>query len=485
MHHRRSVLVRAVAALALLAPAAVGWAAEPVGAQEIPPAPTITAATTQPSVLVGIGVNLHVEVADDDVTNTFLAATLYGPDDPECDGPHVYDEPARALDGSGSYDFPYFPTTVHGAYRWDVQLLVGGGGDASVLREIACGAEGLTTEVVRAVPTMQLAASNATVGFPIAASATLSGPNTSPTGGLSSSLEFRLFADGSCEVQVGSTSTRLVTEPDHPVGSDTFTPTEPGIYLWQVTYLGNAHNAPVTSGCGDAVSYVTPVPPTLTGIASSPPSSVADTVTIVGGPEPPAGTLRFQLFPAGDVLCRELETPPVFEQSVVLAGGDGQSRTITVTDTTPPTTPGTYQWLVTYDWTPDLADDVVPPVVIPCLTQGQATVIPGVEEPTQLATELRVTPTLFQLRPFRFTGGRVSATLTADDEPVPGEPITFRFGGPSGAVICAATTSSDGVASCPRPSGFARFRLLFDTVHASYAGDDTYLPSTGSAGAFG
>ncbi len=70
-----------------------------------------------------------------------------------------------------------------------------------------------------------------------------------------------------------------------------------------------------------------------------------------------------------------------------------------------------------------------------------------------------------------------SATLTSAGTPVPGETITFSY---AGVELCTATTNAQGVAGCT-VSALVINILGPGSYDAGFAGDQNYLPSSGSA----
>jgi hypothetical protein len=88
---------------------------------------------------------------------------------------------------------------------------------------------------------------------PTSDTATIAG-GTSPTG----SLVFKLFGpdDPTCSAAPAYTSPLQNVSGDGQYASPSFTPTQEGTYSWVVLYSGDAHNAPVTTACGDPAETV-------------------------------------------------------------------------------------------------------------------------------------------------------------------------------------------------------------------------------------
>jgi hypothetical protein len=75
------------------------------------------------------------------------------------------------------------------------------------------------------------------------------------------------------------------------------------------------------------------------------------------------------------------------------------------------------------------------------------------------------------------TSLELSATLTTTGgTAVPGETITFSF---AGTELCMATTNADGLASCDINPTLVVI-ILGGTYDGSFAGDQSYAPSSGS-----
>lgn len=95
------------------------------------------------------------------------------------------------------------------------------------------------------------------------------------------------------------------------------------------------------------------------------------------------------------------------------------------------------------------------------------------------------TPTSLVAHPYLLGGGGLtltpSATLTANGNPVAGEPVTFTTGG---RTICTATTNAAGLARCSAPLAGLLSVLLSGGYDATYAGNGALEPSSGHAGVF-
>jgi hypothetical protein len=93
------------------------------------------------------------------------------------------------------------------------------------------------------------------------------------------------------------------------------------------------------------------------------------------------------------------------------------------------------------------------------------------------------TPTTLVAHPYLLGGGGLtltpSATLTANGNPVAGEPVTFKAGS---RTICTATTNAAGVAKCSVPLAGLLPVLLSGGYDATYAGNGALEPSSDHAG---
>ena len=307
-----------------------------------------------------------------------------------------------------------------------------------------------TTTVASAsqtVPTLTAqTASEATLGAPIADTATLAG-GASPTG----TITFELFGpgDAACATPIAS-STATVTG-NGSYSSAPHTTSAAGTYRWIARYGGDAANAPVATDCaaaGQAVSVT--AAPTLT--AQTAPEAtlgapIAATATLAGGAAP-TGTITFELFGPGDAGCA---TPIASSTASVAGNGSYTSAPHT------PSAPGTYRWIARYG-----GDAANAPAATACAAAGQA-------------VSVKAAPTLTtQASPDTTTGGRLTATAVLASGSAPTGTITFRVYGP-GDDTCATplrTTTipvnGNGTYSAPAfgPSTVGTYRWV-----AEYGGD--------------
>jgi hypothetical protein len=93
------------------------------------------------------------------------------------------------------------------------------------------------------------------------------------------------------------------------------------------------------------------------------------------------------------------------------------------------------------------------------------------------------TPTTLVAHPYLLGGGGLtltpSATLTANGNPVAGEPVTFKAGN---RTICTATTNASGLAKCTVPLAGLLSVLLSGGYDATYAGNGPLDPSSDHTG---
>jgi PKD domain/Domain of unknown function DUF11 len=200
-----------------------------------------------------------------------ISFALYGPDDATCSGPPLATDSAT-VQGNGSFQSTPFTAVVPGTYRWVAEY----SGDAE--NEPAagtCGAEGETSVVAKATPTLDTTATaEVGLGGPIAATASVGGGH-GPTG----TVTFDLFApdDAACTGSPVFTAT-VPLGADGSASSGAFTPIAAGAYAWRATYSGDDFNDSVTGACGPSSNVIAPTPPPSPPAgsqSSQPPSSPA------------------------------------------------------------------------------------------------------------------------------------------------------------------------------------------------------------------
>ncbi len=195
------------------------------------------------------------------------------------------------------------------------------------------------------------AATGIKLGASTSDTATLSGGSVAPTG----SLLFRLFGPGdpACSKNPAYTSPALTVKGDSKYTSPSFTPKDAGTYSWQAEYSGDAHNAAITSSCGDPADTVAVgVPPTTvstelvygdgqTGTSISVPagSDVFDQASLSGENVARAsGTITYNVY--SDAACAILSDGGSPQD--VSEGDVPESQAVTLS------TPGTYYWQAVY-----------------------------------------------------------------------------------------------------------------------------------------
>ena len=103
-------------------------------------------------------------------------------------------------------------------------------------------------------------------------------------------------------------------------------------------------------------------------------------------------------------------------------------------------------------------------------------ICPGFIPPTPVATKLVAQPYLLGLFPGLSLNISPVATLTANGNPLAGEPITFSA---DGQTLCTGTTNASGVATCTGSlSGLLSVVLGGLGYSASFAGDGAYQATT-------
>jgi hypothetical protein len=109
--------------------------------------------------------------------------------------------------------------------------------------------------------------------------ATVSGANASTAVG---TVNYGLYSSSSCaSAKVFSGSATVSGGVSAPLAIST--PLAPGVYYWQASYSGDAHNLPSTSTCGSEVLTVTPAA-TIEGKGESTSTTVTITITCASTP---------------------------------------------------------------------------------------------------------------------------------------------------------------------------------------------------------
>ncbi len=338
-----------------------------------------------------------------------LTFRLYGPDDPTCSGPRLF-ESVVTVSGNGPHNSEPFTAAAAGTYRWVVSY----SGDANnhPAGPTQCGIDSETIVISPAHPTLATVASHATViGGAVSDSATLSG-GSDPTG----TITFRAYGpdDATCAGPAADTS----TVPVHGNGvydSHAFTPTTVGVYRWVASYSGDPFNlAAGPTACSDPAEAVVVSPPpaahpgiSTTALGGAPAGSpIDDTAHLTDGNDP-TGTITFRLYGPRDSDC----TGHPAGSSTVTVSGNGDHRSLPFT----PTRAGTYHWVAEYS-----GDDHNHPAGPTACDDNAETVVVSQAQPRLQTVARAVVPI------GGATGDR--ATLAAGSEPR--GTITFRVYGP-------------------------------------------------------
>ncbi|MCL2395940.1 MAG: Ig-like domain repeat protein [Acidimicrobiaceae bacterium] len=341
---------------------------------------------------------------------------LFGPNDPTCTGQPISNT-TSAAGGNLSVSSGSVPLTSPGTYDW----LISFAGDVNNSpATTTCGQARVVVgpaspDVVTTAPDPETGPAGSTT---LSDSATVWGGNN-PTG----SVTFQLFGPNNptCNAALAppfftSAAVPLMGTPPTAALGPGFTlptPTVAGTYDWVASYSGDTSNAPVTTACGAEPVTITKASPT---IATTPNpagpvvvgTALSDSATVSGGSSP-TGEVTFELFGPDNTTC-SLTPPPLFEETVPLAGGTahlpaGAFSTVTA---------GTHNWVAIYNG--DESNNVA---VTPChdesVTVEQAT--PTISTAPSSATAVVGTP-IFD-----------TASLTGGFPPFTGT-YTFQVFGP-------------------------------------------------------
>ncbi|MDQ4132328.1 MAG: hypothetical protein M3179_03785, partial [Actinomycetota bacterium] len=213
-----------------------------------------------------------------DPTGTVTFFT-FGPNDPTCTGfPKAISilNPLMAGSPPAATSAPFTPT-VPGTYTWIASY----SGDLSNQGALSvCGEAGESSVVLPTsiAPSLTLSApSEAIVGQPITAAATLAG-GINPAGVLTFALHGPI--DATCIAPPVFTATVLVLG-NGTYSAGLFVPALPGTYRWTATYGGDLVNRPATTGCGapGASTLVALPTPTTTTTTTLPPTTTTTSTT--------------------------------------------------------------------------------------------------------------------------------------------------------------------------------------------------------------
>lgn len=377
-----------------------------------------------------------------------ISFKVFGPGDPDCQGPALAEPSATAVSGEGSYPSGTFTPTVVGTYHWSAHF---SGDLANAEADAECAA--LST-VSKATPLLAGSASSGVVGNPIRDEATLSGAHL-PSG----TVTFAVFAPGDLDCTTPLATGAAPLAGDKATASD-FVPTEVGEFRWTASYPGDDNNAAASTLCNAAgqSSTVSKATPLLVGTATSAPRvglTITDSV-VVSSSFQASGKLVFRAFGPGDPACAQ----PVAEQELDLVG-DGTY----VSNPFKPAAAGLYLWTVTYAGD---ANNLGASTSCGAANQGSAV---GTLDVTLVAGAVNST-----------VGGSLTATATLGNGAIPGGQLTFRAFAPgdtacSGAAAFTSTAAVKGngsyssAAFTPGQVGSYRWTVAYsgDVNHAAAA----------------
>lgn len=258
-------------------------------------APGLTGTAT--SAQVGAAITDNVTLAGGFKAGGELTFRTYGPGDSSCSGAVKY-EAKVPVSGNGTYAPPGFQKAEPGLYHWRVDY----SGDANNNgASIGCDDPSQASAVGVIDVKLGATANGATVGNPIAATATLR-EGAIPGG----QITFAAYppSDANCS------GTPSFTKPVPVVGNGTygsgaFVPARVGTFRWVVSYSGDANHAATAVGCGGASSEIAQARPSL---ASSVPGELSVgtafqiTATLQGG-FAPSGTVTFRIYGPNATSC--------------------------------------------------------------------------------------------------------------------------------------------------------------------------------------
>ncbi|HEY5317793.1 MAG TPA: hypothetical protein VIJ20_07425 [Solirubrobacteraceae bacterium] len=205
-----------------------------------------------------------------------ITFNLYAASDTTCS--NSLSTGTATVNGNGTYTSPAVTESTAGSYQWVASY--GGDANNTAIAE-ACNEPSEQVVVtpppsppppppiIQATPLIVTKASpGVLVGGTISDQATLSGGNA-PTG----TITFNLYSisDKTCSHSLASgPPVTVINDGSYP--SPVITETTPGTYQWVATYSGDANNASVTDGCGQAAEQVVvkPKPPPLAACPSKP-----------------------------------------------------------------------------------------------------------------------------------------------------------------------------------------------------------------------
>jgi hypothetical protein len=238
-----------------------------------------------------------------------------------------------------------------------------------------------------------------------------------------------------------------------------------GVYPMQISYSGDANNAPVSMPCGEATLRIVATP-TLVLTTQEPPvvgRPVQLIANLVGGAEP-SGTIDFTVFPPTDPDCQEeslLTTPAAGE----VIGGRAPAPQEFV-----PSQAGDYQVVLAYE-----GDLLNGNALIQCGQTGSTLDVARVQ-PT-----VALTPS-----PATVVGAAIDATAAIAGGYRPTGSLTFNLYPPADATCTGlpALSVSEALAGAQASSGaLATSAVGQYRFTAHYSGDTNNLPAESACGA--
>jgi hypothetical protein len=268
-------------------------------------APTLSGTAT--SAQVGSTITDHVTLSGGFSPGGELKFRLFGPGDASC-AAAPSQEATVAVSGNGSYAPPGFAPPP-GLYHWSVEYT----GDAdNEGAGIGCADPSQASAVGVINVNLTASATSATVGNPVAATATIR-EGAIPGG----QITFAAYAptDASC------TGTPSFSKTVDVVGnaeyhSDPVVPTRTGSFRWVVSYSGDANHAATRTTCGAPTSTIGAARPS---IASTVPQELS-----VGTPFQITATLQGAFAPTGTVTFR------IYGPNATSCGKPLSTNTVTV-----------------------------------------------------------------------------------------------------------------------------------------------------------
>lgn len=340
-----------------------------------------------------------------------LVFRAYGPGDASCAAAPAY-EAAVAVHGPGSYSPPGFAPGP-GLYRWTVEYQ---GDQNNEAASTACGDDDQASAVGVISPSLTAAASGATVGNPVTATASIQ-EGAIPGG----QVTFRAFSpgDANCSGAAAFNSTVAVSG-NGSYRSAQFVPGRVGSFRWVVSYSGDANHAPTATGCGAVRSAVSQARPSIAGTVSpvlTVGTSFRDTAMLAGA-HAPTGTVTFRIYGPVASGCAK----PAFANTVAVTGnGPIQSDPFVAKR------PGRYSFVVSYSG--DAAN------------QGTTEACDGA---AQIALVQKREPKV-QPRARRKGGRTILIRANLADGASPAGVINFRLYGPGGSRCKGRPAFSGGI----------------------------------------